>query len=122
MVKCQCGYPATPCNKNRHDYLHDCVAANGRPGGLKPQNIVQAAEADFIRVRRNAEEAKHKDHSYEPYAFHRKHVRQADTVRGLLLLALMDPAVAINTSKDNTRMIYQNAPLLVDALRFIGDR
>lgn len=58
---------------------------------LKPQNIVQAAEADLARQRRNAEQAKYRDHSYEEYAFHRNHVRRARTPQGLMLLALMDP-------------------------------
>lgn len=22
---CQCGYPATPCDKTKHDYGHECV-------------------------------------------------------------------------------------------------
>lgn len=25
---CKCGYPVTPCDKNKHDYGHDCVEAN----------------------------------------------------------------------------------------------
>lgn len=84
---------------------------------LKPQNIVQAAQADFARARRNAEQAKYKDHSYEPYAFHRRHVRKARSPHDLMLLALMDPAAAMKTAKDNTRMIYGNAGLLIEALR-----
>lgn len=85
--------------------------------GLKPQNIIQAAEADLQRKRRNAEEAEFKDHAYEPYAFHRNHVRRTSSPRELLILALMDPWVAANTAKANTRMIYDNAPLLVEAIR-----
>lgn len=84
---------------------------------LKPQNIVQAAEADLARQRRNAEQAKHRDASYEPYAFHRKHVRRAMGVRDLMVLALMDPMVAEKTAKHNTRMIYGDARLLLDAIR-----
>lgn len=84
---------------------------------LKPQNIVQAAQADFARARRNAEQAKYKDHSYEPYAFHRRHVRRARSPHDLMLLALMDPAAAMKTAKANTRMIYDNAGLLLQALR-----
>lgn len=118
MTKCKCGYPETPCDKNRNDYLHDCVSANEQyNGGLRPQNIVQAAEADLARQRRNAEQAKYRDHAYEEYAFYRKHVRRATSPHGLLVLALMDPAAAEKTAKHNTQMIYGNARLLVDAIR-----
>jgi len=84
---------------------------------LKPQNIIQAAAADLRRKQRNAEQAKHRDHSYEPYAFHRTHVRRAISAHELVLLALMDGPVADKTAKENTRMIYGNARLLVDAMR-----
>lgn len=84
---------------------------------LKPQNIAQAAEADFARARRNAEQAKYRDHSYEPYAFHRRHVRRAKSPHDLLLMALMDPMVAEKSAKANTRMIYNNSGLLLQALR-----
>ena len=30
-TQCQCGYPATPCDKTKHDYGHECVAGNERP-------------------------------------------------------------------------------------------
>lgn len=82
---------------------------------LKPQNIVQAAEADLRRATRNAEQAKYRDHSYEEYAFHRKHVRRARSAHDLMVLALMDPAV--KTIKSNTLMIYGNAGLLLSAIR-----
>lgn len=82
---------------------------------LKPQNIVQAAEADIARSRHNIEEATYNDPCYEPYAFHRKHARRARSAHDLILLALMDPAVS--TTKANTRLIYGNARLLVAALR-----
>jgi hypothetical protein len=26
--QCQCGYPATPCDKTKHDYGHECVYGN----------------------------------------------------------------------------------------------
>lgn len=89
---------------------------------LKPQNLVQAAKADLIRKRRNIGSAElnrsHLEYSpYEQYAFHRKHVRHAGDARELLLLALMDPAVAAKTAKHNTRLIYGDARLLVEAIR-----
>lgn len=85
---------------------------------LKPQNIVQAAEADMKRARRNAEQAAQSKQfavMYEVYAFHRDHVRKAKSAHDLMLLALMNPVV--KTKKPNTAMIYGNAGLLVQALR-----
>lgn len=83
---------------------------------LKPNNIVQAAEADIKRAAHNVyEAANYSDPTYEPYAFHRKHARKAETAHGLILLALMDPMV--KTVKPNTKLIYGNAALLLEALR-----
>jgi hypothetical protein len=86
--------------------------------GLKPQNIMQAADADIARSLRNAHNAamsKQFKVTYEQYAFHRNHVRRADTARELIVLALMDPI--IKTAKKNTRLIYGDGRLLVDAAR-----
>jgi hypothetical protein len=83
--------------------------------GLKPQNIVQAAEADLVRKRRNMGEAEMDAPCYEHYAFHRKHVRRAVDAKTLIMLALMDPVV--KTIKPNTLLIYGNARLLVEAIR-----
>jgi hypothetical protein len=87
--------------------------------GLKPQNIVQAAEADMKRALRNAEQvalSKEFKVHYEPYAFHRDHVRRAfNDPRALMLLALMDPMV--KTAKENTKLIYGDAALLLEAIR-----
>lgn len=82
---------------------------------LKPINIVQAAEADLKRARHNMIEAEYQEPKYEPYAFHRKHARRADSAHELILLALMDPC--IKTEKANTKLIYGNAGLLLQALR-----
>jgi hypothetical protein len=87
---------------------------------LKPQNIVQAAEEDLRRERRNAIEAEYQDAKYERYAFHRKHVHAARTARELLTLALMDPHIIGNTIKDNTRMIYGDTQLLLAAIKLVG--
>lgn len=86
---------------------------------LKPQNLIQAAEADLKRATRNAEiamEAKHRGGTghYEQFAFHRDHVRRADTARELIVLALMNPN--IKTAKPNTKMIYGDATLLFQAV------
>lgn len=87
---------------------------------LKPQNLIQAAEADLKRSLRNAEIAMMAKHQggtghYEQFAFHRDHVRRADTARDLLVLALMNPN--IKTAKPNTKMIYRDGMLLFQAVR-----
>lgn len=87
---------------------------------LKPQNLVQAAEADMKRAMRNAERVSLSKQNfavhYEPYAFHRDHVRRAfNRPLDLLVLALMDPSV--KTAKPNTKMIYGNAELLLAAIK-----
>lgn len=86
---------------------------------LKPQNLIQAAEADMKRSMRNAElTATYKQRfqfHYEEYAFHRDHVRRADTARELLVLALMNPNV--KTGKPATKLIYGDSALLLKAVR-----
>lgn len=84
---------------------------------LKPQNIVQAAEEDFKRKRRNGQEAEYADPHYENFAFHRKHVHAAKSARELLILALMNPQVVGKTNKANMRLIYGDAQLLLAAIR-----
>lgn len=84
---------------------------------LKPQNILQAAEEDLRRERRNGIEAEYKDPHYEHYAFHRRHVHMAKSARELMVFALMEPHVVGNTNKDNMRLIYGNAQLLIEAIR-----
>ena len=84
---------------------------------LKPQNIVQAASADFARRSRNSVQAEYSDPSYEHYAFHRGHVRRARDVKQLLVLALMDPLPGLASAKGNTKMIYGDTMLLLAAVR-----
>lgn len=88
---------------------------------LKPVNIVQAAEADLKRKVRNAAQARQRfeyaGEPYEAYAFHRTHVRRADSAQALLVLALMNPQPAAKSAKKNTKIIYGNAELLVAAVR-----
>jgi hypothetical protein len=84
---------------------------------LKPQNIIQAAEADLRRINRNAKEAEYQDPHYEHYAFHRKHVHAAKSARELMVLALMNPYVLGNTNKANMRLIYGDTRLLIEAIK-----
>lgn len=85
---------------------------------LKPQNILQAAEADLKRINRNKTEAQYEDPHYEHYAFHRRHVHMAKSARELMIFALMEPYVLGNTNKANMRLIYGNAQLLIEAIRY----
>ena len=96
--------------------------------GLKPQNLVQAAQADIARRKINAElAAKRKEHPsvlfppYEPYALMKEHVRAGDGVFGVLALALeraerikrqeVDPP-----KKRLSKIIYGDPSLIRDAL------
>ena len=81
------------------------------------QKRLQAAEADLQRRQRNNAEAKTYRPQYEQYAFHREHVRRSATVLDLIRLALMNPTLPTKRSKKNTRMIYGNAALLLEAIR-----
>ncbi len=96
--------------------------------GLQPQNILQAAQADFARSKRNQRRAElivagyvqDGDMGYEPYAFHRRHVRKATNTRELMVLALMEPQLVLGEKKSakyNTRLIYSNAQLLLGAIK-----
>jgi hypothetical protein len=80
---------------------------------LKPANIVQAAEADLKRVEINTERS---IGTYETYAFHRNHVRKAESVIELIRFALQDRERGLISSKYNTRLIYRDAELLQRAL------
>lgn len=106
---------------------------------LKPQNIVQAAEADLVRRRRNMERAKEPEPwttraegSMEPYAFHRNHVRKATSALELIELALAHPDIVLGkhgegeelneepkSAKANTLMIYRDVELLTEAREWL---
>ena len=87
---------------------------------LKPQNLVQAAEADLRRINRNKAESEYQDPHYEHYAFHRKHVHAARDVRELMVLALMNPQVVANTNKTHMRLIYADTRLLLEAIKLLS--
>jgi hypothetical protein len=95
---------------------------------LKPQNLIQAAEADLRRRRDNR--AGYKSYGYgakmSQFAFFGPHVRKARSARQLLILALMHPpvkfdeelgVVVLDTTKQNMKLIYGNGALLVQAIR-----
>jgi len=88
---------------------------------LKPQNLIQAAEADLRRRERNV--ARHKGLPLggfglktEQYAFHAPHVRRARDAKHLLEMALKRPGAASKSTKRNTRLIYGDAALLAHAI------
>lgn len=84
---------------------------------LKPQNLVQAAEADLrLRTRKLCGEAK----PTEPYAFWRAHVRRARDVEHLIRLAATDRGHGLGSAKLHTRLIYEGEQLLRAALGLFG--
>jgi hypothetical protein len=87
---------------------------------LKPQNLIQAADADLRRIKRNSVEAEYVDPHYEHYAFYRKHVHAAKSARELMIFALMEPHVCARTNKANMKLIYGNARLLIEAIKAFG--
>lgn len=116
---------------------------------LRPQNLIQAALADLKRREHNeAVYAGLKHGEIEQFAFHRKHVERSESAGELLLLALMDygvlrtkdllwtektakytsqigtvrkPAGQLMTAKKNTKIIYSDGALLIEALRLLPD-
>lgn len=90
---------------------------------LRPINILQAAEADLMRRIRNKGQylqgMSRPREKFEPYAFHREHVRRAKTIEQLLVIALMQPAAGLRSKKRNTKMLYGDGALLVQALRLL---
>lgn len=80
---------------------------------LKPNNIVQAAEADLkLRERK-------KEKTAEPgalYSFARKHVQRANNVGSLVALAYFDPKAAESTDKKSTYIVYKDRDLLRETL------
>ena len=86
-------------------------------GGLKPVNVVQAAQADLVRFLHNKIYGER-----EPFAFHRDDVRKVMGRRGtgttaqLITLALGRDPDKVNTGKLNTRRLYRDRSLLLDAL------
>jgi hypothetical protein len=83
--------------------------------GLKPRNILQAAEADLKRRERNVKRYQGELSSeVELYAFYGPHVRRAKNVGHLLELAIKHGAP--KSKKKNTILIYGDVDLLIRAL------
>lgn len=83
---------------------------------LKPSIVLQAAEEDIRRHRRNKEAAEDGDMSFEQFAFHRKHVRRAVDALDLLVRAYVEPGVGQSSAKYNTRLLYSDEHLLMAAI------
>jgi hypothetical protein len=82
-------------------------------GGLKPVNIIQAAQADLKLKERK------KDKTAEPgslYSFARKHVQRANSVGHLIASAYFDPKAAASTDKKSTYIVYLDRDVLRRAL------
>lgn len=83
---------------------------------LPPGAIIGAAESDLASAKHNSDPMRAPP--YLQYAFHRKHVRAAETPRQLIELALSDLKLGTDSTKRNTREIYTN----VAALRAAWER
>jgi hypothetical protein len=83
---------------------------------LKPSMVVQAAEEDIRKHRRNKEAAQFTGEPYEHFAFHRRHVRKAADALDLLVRAYVEPGVGLSSAKYNTRLLYSDERLLMDAI------
>jgi hypothetical protein len=79
---------------------------------LKPSSLLHTAAADLARRKRNSAPL---DGGYEHYAFHRKHVKKANTAAELVSLAAAEPGVGLASAKYNTRLIYGDTDLLLAA-------
>lgn len=82
---------------------------------LKPSMVVQAAEEDIRRHRRNKQEAEFGG-PFEHFAFHRKHVRKAVDALDLLVRAYVEPGVGQASAKYNTVLLYSDERLLMAAI------
>jgi hypothetical protein len=92
------------------------------PMPLKPNNIIQAASADLARRSRNkyrhemAAQGVEVLGDVEHYAFYAPHVRKAGSEYQLISLAIDKNSQAHKCVKKNTRLIYDDAALLLAAL------
>lgn len=87
---------------------------------LKPQNLIQAAEADLKRQKINTIRYDLRDR-YHQYAFHRCHVRGSETVADILCRAAKSAErKPPKTRKRNTIMIYANPELIREALKLLA--
>lgn len=82
---------------------------------LKPSMIWRCAMDDLDRKKRNKEAGGVAD--VEHYAFHRKHVKKAESANDILRAAIADPAPGRNSNKQSTRLLYADVELLKSALR-----
>lgn len=92
---------------------------------LKPSSIVAAAAEDLRRCARNcAPRVEGYSRDIEHYAFHRDHVRGAETPRGIIAAALAEPGKGIGSGKAATRLLYDDVGLLAAALDLcaVGDQ
>lgn len=80
---------------------------------LKPNNILQAAEADLRLKQRKKEKEAEPD---AMYSFARKHVQRATSAGHLIALAYFDPNAALSTDKKSTYVVYNDREVLRQAL------
>ncbi len=85
---------------------------------LPPSAIVGTARRDLVVRARNAEAD---PGAWEPFAFHREHVREARSARHLLELALADRERGLASSKVQTLLLYANPDWLEAALEALPE-
>jgi hypothetical protein len=86
---------------------------------LKPDSIVAAARADLNKAVRKREGRLDR---FEPYAFHRVHVRAADYADELITLAIKGRELGLASGKAMTRLLYGDEELLYAALAVVEGR
>lgn len=80
---------------------------------LKPASVVEAAAAD---LRRRWQKQDGRSAQFEPYAFHRAHVRVAANIADLIGRAIAGRSLGGGSGKRVTRLLYGDAALLQAAL------
>jgi len=81
---------------------------------LKPGMIWRIAMADLDRAARNRGGS---IGTMERYAFHRKHVKGAESANDILRAAIADPERGRVSDKPDTRLLYSDVDLLKSSLQ-----
>lgn len=82
--------------------------------GFRPEAIWRVAMNDLQTREWNE---RHGPGQYKQYAFHRRHVVNAETANDIIRAALATPHHGIESGKKNTRMLYSDLRLLEAALQ-----
>ena len=83
---------------------------------LKPSTIWSTAMEDLKRRENNRHDSGNPA-KMKHYAFHRDHVKKAESANDVIRAALNEPEKGRRSTKYNTRLIYSDLDLLRSALR-----